>query len=265
MPVTIARPTFAIAPGCRWDTFCGMMRRIAGLRRRAATTVGSGVNPTSRLVAGGAGLLFVALTVIPPLIVGVPPPAGASAAAVVMYYTSGREALLAAAWIGAVGIVPSFVFFACIVAIVREAEGEAGWLWLLALLGLAGAFVTVIVLTALAAILPYSAATISPPVAQVFSDLSGLTLVIYFFPIAVFFGAVGYVLATRGGLPPQLGVAGLAVAVVSLLATVGIFVDWGPLKPGAIITLSVFALQVAWWGVASLALLAPALGRAVGR
>ena len=60
-------------------------------------------------------------------------------------------------------MVPSFVFLACVVAVVRESEGEEGWLWLLSLIGLIGALTAVIAMTALAAIIPYSAASVSPP------------------------------------------------------------------------------------------------------
>src|SRR5215831_11036415 len=111
-----------------------------------------------RRLGGIAGLLFVVLTGAPLLIAPPPPPAGTAVADVVRFYTSNRDALLFSDWLAALRIVPSFVFFACVVTIVREAEGERAWLWLLSLMGLIGAFASVIVMTVLAAILPFSAA-----------------------------------------------------------------------------------------------------------
>src|SRR5215471_15709010 len=91
---------------------------------------------------GIAGIVFVALTGAPLLIAPPPPPAGTPAADVVAFYTNHRNALLLSDWVAALGIVPSFVFLACVVAVVRESEGERGWLWLLSLMGLIGALAT---------------------------------------------------------------------------------------------------------------------------
>ena len=171
------------------------------------------------------------------------------------YYSTHRAALLFAGWLAAVGIVPSFVFLARVVAVVRDLEEEPAWLWLLALFGLIGALASVIVLTVLGAILPYSAVTAGPQVARVFSDLLGLTLAVYFFPVAVFFAAVGRVItASRGGLPRWLGAWAYLVAAASVLVTPGMFVDWSPLAPGGVLTLAVFSLQFLWWFAASVLL-----------
>jgi hypothetical protein len=199
--------------------------------------------------------VFVLLTAAPLLFAPPPPAAGTAAADVVRFYTNNRGALLFSDWLAAVGIVPSFIFFASIVAIVREAEGERGWLWLLSVLGLAGAFPLVMTMTVVAAVLPYSAASAGPELARVLSDVLGLSLAVYFFPIVAFFVAVGRIATTRGGLPAWLGYLAYLVAIPSLVATLGLFVNADVLAPGGTFSLSAFSLQVLWWLAASLVLL----------
>jgi hypothetical protein len=100
----------------------------------------------------------------------------------------------------------------------------------------------------------------------VFSDLLGLTLAVYFFPVAEFFGAVGRVItASRGGLPRWLGAWAYLVAAASVLVTPGMFVDWSPLAPGGVLTLAVLSLQFLWWLAASGVLLLRPVPAAVVR
>jgi hypothetical protein len=209
----------------------------------------------STRIAGALGLAFVVLSVAPLAIAPPPPPAGTAASDVVHYYTVNRDGLLFAAWLGAVGIAPSFVFLARVVAIVRDAEGDRPWLWLVSVFGLVGAFAAVIALTALGVVLPYSAASLGPDVARAVSDLLQVTFAVYFFPIVAFFVGVGLVTTARGGLPRWLGPFACVVAGASAIATLGIFVDWEPLRPGGTYSLGAFTLQLAWWSAAGLVLL----------
>lgn len=187
---------------------------------------------SSQRLAGVCGLVFVAVTAAPLLIAPPPPPSGSPASEVVAYYSTHRAALLFGSWLAAVGIIPSFVFLARVVAVVRDLEDEPAWLWLLALFGLIGTLASVIALTVLGAILPYSAGVAGPQVARVFSNLLGLTFAVYFFPVALFIAAVGCVItASRGGLPRWLGPWAYLVAAATVLVTPGIFVDWNPLAP----------------------------------
>jgi hypothetical protein len=216
---------------------------------------GAGAGRSSQRLAGVCGLIFVALTAVPLLVAPPPPPSGALAADVVADYSTHRTALLFGGWLAATGIVPSFVFLARLVAIVRDLEDQPAWLWLVALFGLIGAFACVLALTALGAVLPYSAAGAGPAVARALSDLLGLTFAVYFFPIAVFFAAVGRVLTTTRGFPRWLGAGAYLVAAAALPATLGMFAAWTPLAPGGVYSLAAFSLQVLWWLAASAVLL----------
>jgi len=197
----------------------------------------------------------VALTAAPLLIAPPAPPAGAAVTDVIAYYTDHRAALLFSGWLAALAIVPSFVFLARIVALVRELEDDPAWLWLVALVGLIGTVASVIALTVLAAVLAYSAASAGTGVARVLSDLLGITFAVYFFPVSVFFVAVGRVVTMSRGLPRWLGVSAYLVAAAGVPATLGMFAGWSPLAPGGVYTLAAFSLQVLWWFAASLVLL----------
>jgi hypothetical protein len=72
-----------------------------------------------------------------------------------------------------VGIISSFVFFARVIAVVRDLEDEPAWLWLLALFGMVGTLASVIALTVLGAILPHSAVTAGPQLARCSPTSSG--------------------------------------------------------------------------------------------
>jgi hypothetical protein len=221
---------------------------------------GDGDGVSSQRLAGVCGLVFVAVTAAPLLLAPLPPQSGAPATDVITFYTTHRDALLFGGWLAAVGLVPSFVFLARIVALVHELEDEPAWLWLVALLGLVGTIAGVIALTFLAAVLPYSAAGAGPQVARVFSDLLGLAFAVYFFPIAAFFVAVGRVITMSGGLPRWLGFTAYLVAAAGMPATLGMFVGWSPLAPGGVYSLAAFSLQVLWWFAASLVLILRPVG-----
>jgi hypothetical protein len=216
---------------------------------------GVGDGRSSQRLAGACGLVFVALTAAPLLIAPPPPPAGAPVADVVAYYTAHRAAVLFGGWLAAVGIIPSFVFLARIVALVRDLEDDPAWLWLVALVGLIGTIASVIVLTVLAAVLAYSAASAGTGVARVLSDLMGLTFAVYFFPVSAFFLAVGRVVTVRPGPARWLGASAYLVAAAAVPATLGMFAAWSPLAPGGGYSLVAFSLQVLWWFAASLVLL----------
>jgi hypothetical protein len=218
---------------------------------------------TQRMI-GAIGLVFVALTVTPLTFAPPPPPGGASATDVVNYYTSHRSALLVGGWIGALGLYSSVFFFGGLVALFKRGEGEGGWLWLVALIGSVGALATILFLTVIALLLPYSAASTNQDLAKVLNDVAALAFVLYLIPAAAQLVAFGVGGLRRQFLVPWVGYVSLLVALISLIASVGLFVQSDPFKAGAGVTLAAFAGQIIWWIVVSLVLLirpqtAPAL------
>jgi hypothetical protein len=66
------------------------------------------------------------------------PGSGASAAEIVSFYNE-HGCILLATWSGgAIPLIPSIVFLAGLVALMRRIEGDPGWLWLALLLGAVG-------------------------------------------------------------------------------------------------------------------------------
>jgi hypothetical protein len=209
--------------------------------------------------------VFVALFIIPFLFVPPPPAAGASAGDVASYYAGHRGALLFGGWVGALALIPSVVFYAGLLTLMRRAEGEGAWVWLVALLSQVGVYATVMVIIGIGAVLPFSAASVNKDIAKVLSDALALTLALYLVPNAAFFAALGWASVSRGALPAWLGYFAYVVAAVCLLGSLGLFVDSGFFKAGSTMSFIAFGVQILWWLAAGILLIARPVEAAMGQ
>jgi len=216
----------------------------------------------SRRLVGACGLLaFVLSTVIG--VIDPPPPVGAPGTVVAEYFHAHRMHVLVLNYLGLIGLLPFLPVVAYSVALVREREGERGWLWILLLAAslfmLGAGFGVLAVLQGTA----YSAAEASPDLARALGDLAALWFGMFLVTVAGFTGAFGWaVLATRVW-PAWFAYASLAVGVLSLVASVGTVLTSGPLAAAGPATIGAFGAFLLWMLAYGLLILArPPGGRA---
>src|SRR5438105_12938327 len=131
-------------------------------------------NKTSARIAGISGILFVILS-LAILAAGPPPPTLTSPAQeIVAYYPAYRLAFLIGNYLGVLAFVPGFVLMAYLTGLLKQAEGEAGWLWIIVL----GSFLVTAAVSIADLILFQATAISADPgneaVAKALSDLANL-------------------------------------------------------------------------------------------
>jgi hypothetical protein len=85
---------------------------------------------TSNRVAGWSGIVFsiLSLAVVPVVLSPAPPSVGAPGAEVAAWFDAHRVGFLVGNYLGILAFAPGFVQLAILVARIRRAEGEEGWL-----------------------------------------------------------------------------------------------------------------------------------------
>lgn len=202
------------------------------------------MRPLPLRLAGWSGVLFVVLSCVIAVVAPRWPPLGASPDAIAAYYGAHGDAFLWGNWLAAVPGAPAFLVLAVLVAQLRRAEGEGGWLWL-AVLG-AGLAVHAdgLVVLGLFQTVPFV------------SDAAGAGLAVShlanagfgFFLIAL--GALqlftGWAGQATTALPRWLSLGSLAGAPVSFLASAGSVKPVGHFAAGSLATIVAFLLFIAW-------------------
>jgi hypothetical protein len=208
-------------------------------------------------VAGMVGISFVALTVIPFIVVPPPPAAGTAGPDVVAYYRAYRAILLPAGWIGVLGFPTGLVLLAALTALFRHAERDGAWLYLLFISGNLLALSVAVMLGVVGQLLPLSVnGPLEPGLAKVFSDLLGLGFAVYFIPSTAAWAAAGLVIISTRILPVWLGWWAVLLIATSLIASLGAFIEAGPLVAGGLGSLVALLAQFAWLLAASIVLVA---------
>lgn len=203
-------------------------------------------------VAGAAGILFIAATLVSAFVVSPPPSPDEPAAKFLAYYSEHRTALLAQMMIGLLATIPAIAFVAGLWNLLRSEEGEGGILAPTAAIGfiVSGAVVTVV--TGWTGALGYladgngldegSARTLSL-LGTVFGT-SGL-----FVGFATMEAASAYVLLKGSVLPKWLGWIGLVAALLGLVAVFsvaksGAFAPFGVFSFAAFLSFSAYVAFV---------------------
>jgi hypothetical protein len=186
------------------------------------STAARAVLPASVLRwAGLTGLAFVALSGVVLFVAPFWPPAGASAQAVVDFYRAHRLPFLIGNGLALAAAVPSFVQLGALIVLIKKAEGERGWLW-------AATLVAVIVAHAVGAIallayqaVPFELGPGHENVAKGLSDLGGVAFAGFLFIVAGFVLLTSWATWTTRVLPRALGHAGVPVAALCIVASLG--------------------------------------------
>lgn len=202
---------------------------------------------------GGAGLIAMVASVLPFLFVPSAPRSGASATEIVSFY-SHHDGVLFVTWMSAIALIPSMIFLAGVVALIRRIERDRGWKWLAVLFGAIGVVAAAAAQAILGAVLPFSAVA-NQSIGPVLLRLLALSYAFQFVPVIPFFGLIGWVITTRHVLPAWLGYLAYITAIASAIGTVGIFVESGPFAAGETYTYFTFALGGIWWLLMSIVLI----------
>jgi hypothetical protein len=145
------------------------------------------------------------------------------------------------------------VLLAGLVALIRRAEGEGGWLHLIFLMASLLSVSLAITLGAAAQLLYVSSAS---EVAKAISELVSLGFALYFLPSIAAWAAAGAVIARTAVLPAWLGWWAWLLVAASLVASVGMFVESGPLTARGFGALAALFGQFGWYAAASIVLVA---------
>jgi hypothetical protein len=210
---------------------------------------------TQRII-GACGIGFVVLAFVPFIVVPPAPPPDASGEAMIAFYSAHRSMLLLAGWVRALGYPLSLVLLAGLVALMRRAEGEGGWLYLIFLMASLLSFSVAITLGATGQLLYASSASSNPDVVKAISELVSLGFALYFVPFVAAWAAAGVVIARTAVLPAWLGWWAWLLVAASLVASVGMFVGSGPLSGRGFGALAALLGQFGWYVAASIVLVA---------
>jgi hypothetical protein len=200
----------------------------------------------SNRVAGVCGIVFVVLSAAiavtaPPL-----PTLTAGAAEVGAYYSAHQGGFLAGNYLGAVALVPGLVLLAFLVQGIRSAEAPGGAVWLLAALASGVGFASALFLLALLQATGVVAPTAEPGTAKALSDVSNIAFGMSLLPLGAMVGSLSWGFLATGVLSRWIGCAGLVVALVNLLASLGTVILTGPMAAGGPATLVAFIALVGW-------------------
>jgi len=206
-------------------------------------------------LAGAAGILFVAATLVSAFIVSPPPSPDESAAKFLAYYSDHRTVLLVQMLIGLLANIPAFLFVAGLWNLLRRDEAEGGILATAAAVAFIVGGAVITVATGWTGALGYlgdgngldegSARTLS--LLGTIGCSSGI-----FAAFATTEAASGYILLKGSTVPKWLGWIGLAAAVLAVVATFsvaksGAFAPFGFFTFAGFLSLSAYVVLVSFF------------------
>jgi hypothetical protein len=217
---------------------------------------------TSRwnLLGAGCGVIDVLLSLIALLIVPLPPAVGSSVKDVLSYYTTNGPTLVLSNYLLMLATVFFLGFFGYVCVVLRMAEGEPHTLSRI-VFGAAVAAASVFLLSPLLsqALMARAATGGDGAVVGMLSDLTALSLIASGIPAILLVGLASVVMLRTRQLPRWLGLLGLLLVVLLLLASAGLLLPVGPLAAGGIFTTLVFACYLLWELTLSIVLVARVL------
>ncbi len=204
---------------------------------------------TSRwnLLGAGSGIIDVLLSLLALLIVPLPPVVGSSVKDVLSYYTSNSSTLVLSNYLLMIATIFFLGFFGYVCVVLRKAEGEPHTLSRI-VFGAAVAAASLFLLSPLLsqALVARAATGGDGVVVGMLSDLTALSLITSGIPVILLVGLASAVVLRTRQLPSFLGLLGLLLVVLLLVASAGLLLPSGPLAAGGIFTTLVFACYLLW-------------------
>ena len=209
-------------------------------------------------IAGVCGIIFFLLSLVIAVVAPPFPILTAAPLEVTGYYAAHGLPFLLGNYIAVVALLPSLPPIAYLTLLIKRAEGEAGWLWMMvfgaALVSAAVGSVDLFVFQGVAV----AAAPGNEAVAKALSDLANMGFGFYLVTQCAFGAVAAAAILATDVLPRWLAYTSLLVAALSLAGSLGTVVTAGPLAAGGIVTLVAFAAMLGWWLALSIVFLARA-------
>jgi hypothetical protein len=206
-------------------------------------------------LAAGTGIVFVVLGVVAYLIAGQPPTPDDPASEVVAYHTENRDSLLLSNYLWGIAGIFYFWFLGSLRSYLRQAEGDAGRLSAVAFgAGIAGGVVFTFGVIVSAAVASRVAATASQEVTVALHDVATQAFNFATFAFVVLAAATTVVSGRYKALPAGIGWLGWLVVLLTLLGSVAVLVESGPLAAGGAVSYVGFALFFLWFLALSVSL-----------
>jgi hypothetical protein len=204
-------------------------------------------NFRSASIAGGiAGIVGWVILLVAFILAPTPPTLGASASDIIRYLSEHHNATLVSAFLFATTAIPFALWAGALAARLREAEGEAAWLYLTFL---SGAIVTLamdVCASFMFMALSGRGWALGDASAQTLSDIVNYAYIFTGFGSTVFVTAASAVMIRTGVIARFLGQLGLAVAVTQVIYLITAFFSDGIMVGGGPITIAGFTILGLW-------------------
>jgi hypothetical protein len=214
-------------------------------------------------IAGGiAGIIGWAVFAVAFAIAPTPPTLGASAAEITLYYGEHHTATLIAAFLFAATAPVFAVWTGALAPRLRGAEGEAAWLYLTFITGVAVTLAVDVCASFMLMALSGRGWSLGDATAQTLSDIANYGFIFTGFGSVVFIAAASVVMIRTAEISRILGQLGLLVAAAQVVYLFTAFFTDGVMVGGGPITIASFTLMGLWLLAVSIAMIvrAPAAG-----
>ena len=201
----------------------------------------------SRKLAGVSGVAFVLLSLVIAVTAPLPPSLASSGADIVSYYSAHQGGFLFGNYLGAVAILPAFLLVVYLALAIKEAEPEGGHLWLLILLTNASSLTVAMVLFALLQAAAVVSPGSTPQTAKAISDSANMLFGFSALPTGAATAALAWGFLATHTFSRPIGRAGIGVAALQLISSLGTLIVSGPLAAGGIVTVVALVAFVAWF------------------
>lgn len=194
-----------------------------------------------------SGILFALSGGLPLALLPPPPVFGTPTREIIAYYTTYGSVFVIVTYLGIVSTGFFLVFLAYLHSIVKQPGEPTKSLTALALC--AGSIWAAIFLIFSGLILSFPALAANASdaaILQAFSDLTDIGFAANFMPAALLVSAVAMMLVGSVWIPHWIGFAGLAVALLQLLASLSLIIRSGPFAAAGLIYNIAFTAFVLW-------------------
>jgi hypothetical protein len=223
-----------------------------------------GANYRNASIAGGiAGVVGWVVLLVAFMLAPTPPTLGASASEITKYLSEHHSAALVSGFLFATAAVPFTLWAGALAAKLREAEGEAAWLYLTFLSGVIVTLAVNVCASFVFMALSGRGWALSDASAQTLSDIVNYAYIFTGFGSVVLVAAASTVMIRNGVIARSLGQLGLIVAVIQVIYLITAFFSHGIMVGGGPITIAGFTILGLWLLAVSIVMIVRAQTKAL--
>jgi hypothetical protein len=213
----------------------------------------------SASIAGGiAGVVGWVVLLVAFMLAPTPPTLGASASDITKYFSEHHTAVLFSSFLYGAAAFPFALWAGALAAKLRQAEGEAAWLYLTFLSGVIVTIAVNVCASFVSMALSGRGWAMGDANAQMLADITNYAYIFTGFGTAVFVAAASAVMIRSGAIAPWLGQAGLIVAVIQVVSLTTAFFSDGIMVGGGSVFIAGFMILGLWLLAVSIGMIARA-------